>query len=296
MRLGDLNRASELVESELQQSLDRGSSAETWNLSLAHAEILRLRGHTEEALEYLADCEASLSSASEDIVSLAGLKMNRGYCLGHLGRYPAAHALLNEAERLARDAGLLELQCEVHQRQAMIFYLQQDYVSSDRIFRLILDASARLGGWYFRANALWGIGKNLMIQKHYLEAMPWLEDSLTHFESVGARLSMATVWSELAVCHLGLGDDRKSLELLEKSLDENRKAGTKHNYLVGLANIGNVYLHREDYLRAIDYYRRALDLAREIKDPVSIQKWSYNMRLAYARLRESVDRLDSKTA
>jgi len=49
-------------------------------------------------------------------------------------------------------------------------------------------------------------------------------------------------------------------------------------------------------LTAIDYFRRALELAREIKDPVSIRKWSGNIRLAYARLRESVDRLDSKTA
>jgi hypothetical protein len=46
----------------------------------------------------------------------------------------------------------------------------------------------------------------------------------------------------------------------------------------------------------VDYYRRALSLAREIKDPVSIEKWSYNIRLAYARLRQAVDQLDSKTA
>jgi hypothetical protein len=50
------------------------------------------------------------------------------------------------------------------------------------------------------------------------------------------------------------------------------------------------------FLTAVDYYRRALSLAREIKDPVSIEKWSYNIRLAYARLRQAVDQLDSKTA
>lgn len=107
---------------------------------------------------------------------------------------------------------------------------------------------------------------------------------------------MATVWGELAVCHLGLGDDQRSLELLQRALEMNRKAGAVHNYQVVLANIGNVYLHLGDHLLAIDYYRRALDLAREIKDPVSIEKWSYNIRLGYARLRESVDRLDLSSA
>ncbi len=81
-----------------------------------------------------------------------------------------------------------------------------------------------------------------------------------------------------------------------KTLEAQSSIGTIQNYLVVPANLGNVYLQRGNYLTAIDYYRRALGLAREIKDPVSIQKWSHNIRLAYTRLRESVDRLESGTA
>jgi hypothetical protein len=55
----------------------------------------------------------------------------------------------------------------------------------------------------FRGHALWGIGKNLMIQEHCHEAMPWLEDSLKTFDGAGARIEIAMVWSEMAVCHLG---------------------------------------------------------------------------------------------
>jgi len=58
---------------------------------------------------------------------------------------------------------------------------------------------------------------------------------------------------------------------------------------VVLANIGNVYLHRRDYLTAIWYYRQAQALAREIRDPLSIKKWTYNINLAYAKIRQSVD-------
>jgi hypothetical protein len=53
---------------------------------------------------------------------------------------------------------------EIHLRRAFIFFLQKDYVSSDRKFRAVLELSEIGGGWYFRGNALWGIGKNLMIQ------------------------------------------------------------------------------------------------------------------------------------
>jgi tetratricopeptide (TPR) repeat protein len=171
----------------------------------------------------------------------------------------------------------------------MILFRQKDYASSDRIFRTILDLSEDVGGWYFRGNALWGIRKNLMIQGHHRDAMPWLRDALGVFESVDARLPVATVWGELAVCHLGLGDDGKALELFQKAAQRDSEAGAIPNYQVALANIGNVYLYQRDYLTAIQYYRRALALAREIRDPVSIKKWTYNINLAYARIRQSVD-------
>jgi tetratricopeptide (TPR) repeat protein len=296
LRQGKLESVGQVVVSELERDGDQGNAGEVWSLRLIHADLMRLRGQTEQALEYLRQKEIEFPPAIDDFVSSAGLKRLRGYCLGLLGRYPECHRLLLEAESIARDAGLLELRCEVHQCQAMIYYLQRNFEASDRAFRLILAASDEIGGWYFRANALWGIGKNLMIQEHYEAALLWLEEARSLFEAAGARLSTAIVWSELAVCHLGLGDDRRSLELLEQASEVTRALGVVQNYQVNLANIGNVYLHRGDYLRAVDYYRQALALAREIKDPVSIEKWSYNIRLAYARLREAVDQLDSKTA
>jgi tetratricopeptide (TPR) repeat protein len=296
MRLDDLDGARRIVEAGLQGCSDQGASPEIWLLRLVRADLLRLRGTTEAAVAYLSAKETNDPPDSGDVPSLIGLKKTRGYCLGQLGKYAQSTALLREGEQMARVTGLLELKCEVHQCQAMLLYLQQDYAGSDRLYRAILDVSEQIGGWYFRANALWGIGKNLMIQKQFQSALSWLEDSLALFESVGARLSIATVWSEMAVCKLGLGDDRKALELLEGALRIDSEADTVQNYQVGLANIGNVYLHRGDHLRAVEYYRRALELAREIEDPVSIQKWSYNIRLAYARLRQSVDQLDSRTA
>jgi tetratricopeptide (TPR) repeat protein len=296
LRLGDLERARAAVDACFSKHKDEGSSPDIWAFRLIHVDLTRLHGHTDLALDYLTSMESLWPPGMEDICSLVGIKKSKGYCLGHLGKYAPSHELMGEAESLATASGSLELVSEVHQCQAMIFYLQRDYESSDRIFRLILKASDQIGGWYFRANGLWGIGKNLMIQGHHQAAMPWLEESLALFDAAGARASVAVVWGEMAVCHLGMGDDAKSLELLENALKIQEEAGRVQNYLVVLANIGNVYLHRRDYLTAIDYYRRALELAHEIKDPVSIQKWSRNIWLAYARLRESVDRLEPRIA
>jgi tetratricopeptide (TPR) repeat protein len=204
--------------------------------------------------------------------------------------------MLGEAAAIAGDAGLLRLQGDVYVSWAFIFSRQKDYVSSDRLFRAALDLAEKFEGWYTRGQALWGIGKNLMIQEHYEEAMPWLQESLGIFESAGARLSIAMAWGELAVCHLGMGDDEKAMELFRKAERVNYEAGVVHNYQVVLANIGNVYLHRRDHLTAISYYRRAFALAREIKDPVSVKKWTRNINLAYARIKQSVDQTNPRIA
>ena len=173
---------------------------------------------------------------------------------------------------MSREASLFAIQRETLLSRAFILFRQKDYASSELTYRSVLEIAERTGGWYFRGHALWGIGKNLMIQEHYREATPWLEQSLAIFEDAGARLSIAMVWSELAVCHLGLGDDARAMDLLRKAERVNYEAGAIHNYQVVLADIGNVYVHRREHLTAISYYQRALALAREIKDPVSIKK------------------------
>lgn len=300
IRLGDSEGARCIVDAELQRCQDQGFSAEVWGLRFSRADVLRLLGHTEEALAYLASKETVFPPESGDLQSLIGLKMTRGYSLGMLGKYASSDGLLNEAECLARNAGLPELLCEVRYCQAWFLYVRNEFVTSDRIFREILSASEQIGGWYFRTIGLWGIGKNIMMQGHrrgdallYQEALPWFEESHALADSAGRR---AFAWSDMAVCHLGLGDDKKSLELLENALPVYAQAGWVMHYQITLANIGNVYRYRGDYLRAIEYYRNAVEYAQEIKDPLSVRKWSHNIRLSYSLIRQSVDQLCSTPA
>jgi tetratricopeptide (TPR) repeat protein len=193
----------------------------------------------------------------------------------------------HESEALASRAGLTELLGDIHLSEAFIFFRRKDYVSSAALFRSVLSISSQSRSWYFQGYGLWGVGKNLMIQEHYEEALPWLNQSLQVFEVAEARLAVAMVWSELAVCYLGLGDDENAMDLFRKAAQVTYECGVVHNDQVVLANIGNVYLHRRDYFTAISYYRRALELAREIKDQV--KKWTRNINQAYARIRQAAD-------
>lgn len=296
LRVDDLDGAASIVEVELERIGDQGMTPSLWQLRFIRADILRLRGKPEEALRYLESQASANPPEKADLGSRAGLTMHRGYHLGLMAQFRAAHGLMADAERMSLQDGLIELQAEILLRQAMVFFLQRNYDTSGSKYREVLKLSGEIGGWYFRASALWGISKNLMIQRHYEEAMPWLDQSLKIFEDAGARLSIATVRGEMGVCQLGLGNDSDALELFEGAARIDFESGAIHNYQVALANIGNVYLHRRDYFAALSYYEKARDIAREIKDPVSVKKWTYNIRLTYARIRSTIDEQFPKPA
>jgi len=270
LRLGDLDGALRIAENSVQNATN------PWPFRIVLLEVRRLRGQRDEALRELEHLELVDPPVRGDIESCISIKRLRGYYAGLLGRFRAAHQLLKDAEAIAVDASLIEPLAEVHQCQAMIYFLEQNYAESDRVFRVGSRTLATNRGWYFFGSALWGIGKNLMIQTHYDQALPWLQQALAVIESAGAKTFAAVVWEEMAVCELGLGNDVASLDLLRRAEAVQLEARAPANYQVVLANIGNVYLYRHE-------------IAREIKDPVSIYKWTYNTNLALIRMREAID-------
>lgn len=46
----------------------------------------------------------------------------------------------------------------------------------------------------------------------------------------------------------------------------------------------NVYLYRRQFLTAISFYQRALELARQLGDQLSVGKWLRNLAQAYTQL------------
>lgn len=66
IRMGDLDGANKVVETEIERVGDKGNTAELWRLRVIRAQALEARGHVEEALKYL---ESLAPPSAEDIES-----------------------------------------------------------------------------------------------------------------------------------------------------------------------------------------------------------------------------------
>ena len=283
LKLGKFDEARKTAEEGIARGLDDRNGQEYWGNRFVRAEVLRIRGEIQEASRYL----ESEGWPDEGEIALRGSwSMHRGYCLGLLGRYGESAQLLQEAGQAALEANLPKLRCEVLLRQGMIHYARREYAASHHAYDSALSLCEEFEDWYLRSAALAGVGKNLMVHRDFAEAIPWFDESLAIAEKVNARYSVAGLWGELAVCYMGLGNSAKSLDLLKEAERVTLELGAMPSYQVCMADIGNVYLHRGDCVTAMTYYERALRLAEQIKDPVSVKKWNHNLHLAFQKFRE----------
>jgi tetratricopeptide (TPR) repeat protein len=292
LHTGDLDAAWQAAEEGIQKSGGERALTAYWTFRFVRAEVLRIRGRTQEALSFL---QSLGSPRQQDIEFRAALAMHRGYCSALLGHYGAADGLLTEADALAASGGCLELQGELTARRAMIAYLQKDYYTSERLYKSVFDTYGEQFGWYLHCIARGGVGKSLMARREFQEALPWLEGAVTTAKAVGAKLLVAGFSGEAAICYMGLGDPDRALKIHMEADKVLAALGARHAYQVNLADMGTIFLQKGEFLTAISHYQRALAIAREINDPVSIEKWSFNLRLSYAKLSRSMNpELDSE--
>jgi tetratricopeptide (TPR) repeat protein len=283
LQIGELDGALFIADAEIENTGSNG--VVLWQFEFIRTEVWRIKGRADQAYHRL---ESLSSQNPQDIEILASLRMHYGYCAAMLGKHDQARGLLDEALHLALSNGLSDLEVKIKIRMAFLSFLREEYDTAGCIYRDIVDSIGDRYGWAMYSGALSGVGKIEMTLKRFTEAIPWFEHSTKIAQAHGARLLIAKNWGELAVCYLGLGDPKKSIEFLDKSDSIFLSAGAMHWYQVNVADRGNVHLYLGDYPGAISYYMRALELARNIKDPVSVGKWSGNLKIAYTEMIRSM--------
>ena len=280
LQRGELALAWQVTDDHIAQLGDDRELKAYWTFRFVRAEILRMRGQIEQARRYL---ESIGLPSARDIDSTSALGMHLGYCSALLGNYKLANTLFTEALELADSANLLDLQVEIKLRRAMSSFLQKDLDSAENIYRDLLEIPSEKIGWYLRSMTLGGVGKILLHRKNFREAITWLKQAIRVLKDADAPIRAIGFESEVALCYLGLDDPSTALNLLQDAALASFECGAIHLHQVILGDIGNVFLYQREYWTAISYYQRALDLAKEMKDPVKIANWTYNIRLAHAK-------------
>lgn len=261
-RIGDFKECIAVCIRGTRDALREGNDAEFWQFRCL-----------------LALCLGTQGSSSPHSVDYA-----TGFFLSRMGDYLPAKNLLDQAARLARRESKEALLAEVQlNRMTLLFYLA-DYDAMEDCARAALTIAQEPCLGSIEAGAYSGIGKSLMVRSRFREAITCYERARALFLREGLRFQAAAMSSELGSCCYGLQEDEKALELFSEALKAALDAGALPSYQINLANIGNLHLRRGEYAAAISNYQKALSIAHDLGDWISLSKWLRNLAIAYSQM------------
>jgi tetratricopeptide (TPR) repeat protein len=279
-RRGNPKLSLTVAEKSLAADAARLSPRERYELCVLKSHCLSAMGQWKEALTAL-----DAAPVDElDVEARARLAMHKGYLMGSLTHYAECWSLLHQAEESAENLGMALLRAEVLWRRGMISVFAGEYLSAEKNLTSALEIACEEKDRQLQGASAAGLGKNLMYQRDYHTAIRRFEEALAIFEELDSPFYVAIAQGELGACYLNLGETEKALQLLESTAEIFLAKGSLSNYQVSLADIGGVYLRRREFLTAISYYQRALELARKLGDQLSVSKWLQNLCQAYSLL------------
>ena len=274
-RQGDLAQAKDQAHSGSQRYPP--SSTYHWRFRLLEAEALTYSGKLQLAAEILAQ---NVPDGHEFAELDARRDMLQGYLLLHRSEVAAGLKLLNESYRKASQLGLSGLLGEIEVLKGTRLSLTGH---SDEARTLLLSARQRaigLGDPYQEATALMDLGMISARKSRFDEALGWFEQALSPAKRSGSRSIIAAILNNVAMCHTQLGDfdeaNKRRREAIEWFGSSEVKAVRRDLF----GEMGRTYASQGDLLKAIDCYRQALAIARQLPGKDGIRRLNSNLSLA----------------
>lgn len=260
--LGNLKGALEQAESGISK-YTKPQSEWHWRFRLLKAEILMRQGLYDESLALVSKELPGEFVRSETAVWQL---LTKGSVLAYLGRTPEAEAALNNAKTLASSVAP-QLVGEAMLRIGTLASLTWNLPKAQASYREALQhARGEKRNAFLEASALGGLGLVAVQMEHYDESVDWNKQALDAAKSADALGLVAKIEGNIAWSYLMIGDTENSLNLNKDAERDALLAGLQEDRVVSVLSQGRVYLDTQDYAAAEIETRKALDLAKGLKD------------------------------
>jgi tetratricopeptide (TPR) repeat protein len=238
------------------------------------AELLVSQRRNHEALARLKDLDAWPETSTE--LRTRAL-MTRGYAWCLLSEGPSsarnADADLGEAERLAAQLGVEELQGEVLVRRGSCATVQGDSVAAEARLLAALKIARRAHVPSVEAHAMGGLGLLHLRAGRFDQATDWLYKTSALATAHRMDSIVAKAVGNLGWCYLQLGDLERSLAYLTQAVALAEKQGSPGGDLrMFLTVLGNVHFRQGAYGQARTAWERALAIGRDLDDERAISQ------------------------
>jgi len=269
---GDLKQALLLTQQALNRFQETTDLEWYWKFRLLESEILIFQGKAPEASKLL---EASPSALPDKPDIQARLLLDRGLVQYSLSHFSEAKSLFDQSLQLAASHQLWPLVAEIKLRRGAALDRLGDAAASESDFRDALQLARQLNDSYLETSALGNLAVVNMNRGRYDEAVSSFSRVMALSGQLQSKSFAARNFNNLGYCYLQLGQPEKAAPLFEKAQQLAKQTGVLRDQQIGLGRMGDWCESHDDYGRALSYYRRALDTARQAQDSYWTAKWLY---------------------
>ncbi len=255
-RTGQVAKAEQEAESGYKQFHNRGSEW-AWRFLLLQADALSWRGMNDRVLPLI----ASEKSAPPGDLAIRKARLE-GSAYGSLQHFDEAEKKFSEAEQLcstSSSADCIDLPLE----RGLMEMNRGRFMAARSLFGQALIMAREHSSSFKEATALLDLGWSALQQEHYDETMDWSDAAYKLAAAIGAERIAQTALGNEGWAYYKLGEHEKALTLLVDARYRAQKIGATTDEATWLTTAGYIYLDAEDFEKAEQNYKQALDLAQQ---------------------------------
>jgi CHAT domain-containing protein/Tfp pilus assembly protein PilF len=228
-----------------------------WKFLLLQAEALSWRGMNDRTLPLIT---AEKTEPSGDLAIRKARIEGSAYTALH--RFQEAEQKLHEAEQLC--GGSKSSDCTGVTLELGFMEMSRGKFEVARgLFGGALAAARERRDAFKEASALLDLGWSALQQEHYDEMMDWSNAAYKLAAAIGAERIAETALGNEGWAYYKLGEHEKALNLLLDARHRAHKIGATTDEATWLTTSGYIYLDAEEFEKAEQNYKEALDLAQQ---------------------------------
>ncbi|MCO6148910.1 tetratricopeptide repeat protein [Flavobacterium sp. NRK1] len=151
---------------------------------------------------------------------------------------------------------------------------------TDRVIKdseLALKYSEKLNDEYYKYKIFSMLGKYYVLQNEFTVAMNYYLEARDYFEKNGDLANLSFTYNGLGILFFEMGNYDNCIANFNKAFDIYNKTGDKRGMGVFYGNMGNIYMVKEDYIKAKKYQQKSLETFKNLKDTVNIVSIMINL-------------------
>ena len=274
LRSGKLEQASNSLARSSAKWNNQPTSEVSWKLRLLEAEILLAQGKAQQGL-------AILTQSGPDAAQYPALNVRRRLdtcdALTKLGRYADATQALDNATKAMEKRTPAELVVQGETLRGVILARTEKFQEAQHVLRTALEHAIEQQNTYYEAAVLINLAFCELRQFRFDAAAGYGEQAVAAGEAAGAKRLIAGASLNLGLSYARLGDFDRAINLTQKAARALEEINDRANLIESLGEIGNLNGLQGHHEESIASFKRAFQLANEMKLLPSAAAWATNI-------------------